>query len=160
MCVNILFLVYVVCFFLLLSLFSLHKLWSFKSRIKYIDALKSNCLYRYFVFSLVSKKKDMSKFRSIFSFRFLFVTFYVDMSVSLFSFCRSTKIISHEREELCASFLVVVFVSKKNVFIVRSIGLSNCMDHIEIHDTCCELDTFEVVGSHHKRMEVAFVDKL
>lgn len=80
------------------------------------------------------------------------------MSVSSF-ICRSTKIISHEREELCAYCLV--FVSEKNiVFIVWSIGLSNCMDHIEIHDTCCELDTSEVVGSHRKRMEVASVDKL
>lgn len=34
------------------------------------------------------------------------------------------------------------------------------MDHIVIHDTYYELDTFEVVDSHRKRMEVAFVDKL
>lgn len=32
------------------------------------------------------------------------------------------------------------------------------MDRIEIHGTCYELDTS--VGSHHRHMEVAFVDKL
>lgn len=99
-----------------------------------------------FFFALVSKK--MSKFRVIVFFFFLSLLFvYLSVRLSIVQLCNSHELIA---VLLC---LVLFLFSWLVLF-------SSCMDRIEIHDTCCELDTFAVVGSHRKRMVVAFVDRL